>query len=83
VDTDSRYVADDVRTAVRNALAAGLLATGALGIGNPLFRSQLFEAVLKVPGTVAVEGVLWEGTPWVDFAAKPDSGYYYQFTVTV
>ena len=48
VDIDPRYVTADVVTAVQSALLdseKGLLATGNLGIGKPLFRSQLFEAV--------------------------------------
>jgi uncharacterized phage protein gp47/JayE len=83
VTVDPRYVPSAVWGAVTAALTdsdTGLLATGNLGIGNPLFRSQLFEQVLSVAGTVAVSGVLWGCCGFDDFAMTPGTGKYFDFT---
>ena len=83
VDVDPRYVEADVHAAVQAALSTGLLAEGALGIGRPFFRSQLFEAVLEVAGTTAVSGVFWNGVGLDEFAKAPGSGNYFLFTISI
>jgi hypothetical protein len=83
VDVDPRYVTADVHAAVSTALTGGLLATGYLGVGNPLFRSQLFEAVLAIAGTTAVSGIYWNYKPFTEFAKTPGSGHYFDFTLSI
>lgn len=86
VDIDPRYVAADVVTQVSQFLldpANGLLTTGNLGIGNPIFRSQIFEAVLSVEGTLSVSGIYWNNSVFTKFAEAPVSGYYFDFTAAL
>jgi hypothetical protein len=55
----------------------GILAPENIGIGLPLYRSALFEAVLKINGTTAVTGISLNGSNFVDFAVTPGAGNYY------
>jgi hypothetical protein len=83
VDIDPRYIPADVVTRVTQTLldpVNGLLTTGNLGIGNPIFRSQIFEAVLSVPGTMDVSGIHWGKEVFSKFAQTPGSGNYFDFT---
>lgn len=69
----------DIQAALMNA-ENGLLAPEHIGIGQPLFRSRLFDAVLEVEGAESVTGLLWEGSPWIEFRPeKPTPGCYYDF----
>lgn len=80
LEIDARRVVDTVLAAVRSALTdtqTGLLAPEQIGIGRPLYRSRVFEAVLAVAGTVAVEGILWNGAAWSAFALAPGAGKYF------
>lgn len=80
VEVDGRYLAADVAAAVRGALLdpdSGRLAPERIGIGAPLYRSRLFEAVLSVEGTVAVRGATINGQPFGQFAADPGAGRYF------
>jgi uncharacterized phage protein gp47/JayE len=79
LEIDARYQVDTVLAAVRTALTdaqTGLLAPEQIGIGRPLYRSRIFGAVLAVPGTVAVEGILWNGAPFAASALTPGTGNY-------
>jgi hypothetical protein len=80
IETDPRRLATDVTTAVQAALmnsASGMLAPENIGIGVPLFRSQIFEAVLAVPGAIAVNGLLWNGTPFDPYGIVSNPGTYF------
>jgi hypothetical protein len=80
IETDPRRVVDDVLNAVRSALmdqGTGLLAPEQIGISLPLFRSRIFEAVLAVPGTIAVTGLLWNGAPFHQYGLDPGAGRYF------
>ena len=80
VERDDAYVEEDVLTSVRNALTneeTGMLAVKNIGIGAPLYRSQLFAAILAVPGTVTVTYLEYDETPFETLAIKPPSGEYY------
>src|SRR5579859_6796355 len=80
IETDPRRLASDVIAAVRSALtnsATGMLAPENIGIGTALFRSQIFEEVLAVPGTIAVDGLLWNGAPFDPYGIVPDAGKYF------
>jgi hypothetical protein len=89
VDIDPRYVEDDVLADVRDALMneeTGLLAPERIGIGQPLFRSQIFWKILEVLGTEGILGIQWtliqDTWKWNDqfldsFAVKPEAGEYF------
>lgn len=82
VDTDPRRLEADVLKAVRAALlapAAGALTPERLGIGRTLFRSELFAAVLAVPGATAVRQLLLGGTAFPEPGINPGAGTYLDF----
>ena len=82
IETDARRLEADVLAAVRAALMnpdAGLLAPERVGIGAPLFRSRIFDAVLAVEGTVAVTGLMWNGSNFDPYGRKPGAGEYFDF----
>jgi hypothetical protein len=80
VKTDPRYLEADVLRKVREALLnskTGLLAPERIGIGQPLYRSQVFDAVLAVKGTVSVTGIFINGHPFNQFAVVPGPAGYF------
>jgi hypothetical protein len=80
IAVDPRRVEADVRSAVRAALLGagdGLLTPERVGIGLPLFRSQLFETILDVPGALAVDGLFWNGAEMADWGMTPGAGRYF------
>lgn len=80
IDIDPAYLERNVLAAVRAALMdaeTGILAPERIGIGTPLYRSRIFEAVLAIPGTVSVRGVTLDGQPFSDFAVSPGAGAYF------
>lgn len=82
LETDPRRLADDVAAETLAALldpASGLLAPERIGISAALFRSQIFAAVLAVPGAVAVTGLLWNGAPFDPYGIAADPGTYFDF----
>lgn len=81
IQIDPRYVNTVVLANVRQYLTDpdnGLLAAKQLSIEKPVFRSQIFEAVLSVEGTTAISGILWNGTAFNDYAIAPGNGKYFQ-----
>jgi hypothetical protein len=83
---DPKRFEDDVLSSARTALMdveTGLLAPERLGIGKPLFRSQLFEFLLDVTGVVSVTGLTFNSAPFSNFGVKPPAGYYFDFTNTL
>lgn len=82
IEIDPRYLLADLRKQVRALLATapdGLLSPERVGIGVPLFRSRIFEAVLSVPGAVAVRGLSLNGAPFADYGVNPGAGHYFDF----
>lgn len=85
VEVDERYVESDVLNNVRSAVIdedSGLLSPKNIGIGQPLFRSRLFAAILAVPGTLAVTHLTYdayvsEPVPFDELAIKPVAGEYF------
>ncbi|MEO8148080.1 MAG: hypothetical protein ABI723_10605 [Bacteroidia bacterium] len=77
---DPRYLESDVILELRQTLMdkrTGLLAPENIGIGQPLYRSKIFEAILKIKGTAAVESILLNEKNFNDFAVTPGSGHYF------
>jgi hypothetical protein len=57
---DPKYIADDVKTAVTNALLnpdSGLFGANRIGIGEVIYVSRIYQTCLSVPGAFAVEGL--------------------------
>jgi hypothetical protein len=80
VRIDDRYLETDVIAQVRQALTnidTGMLAAQNIGIGQPLFQSRLFEAILNVEGTVAVDGVFLNRKNFGQYAVTPGAGRYF------
>ena len=82
VQIDPRFVYNQVLNELRIQLTntdSGLLAPESLGIGKPLFRSQIFAAVTSVPGVLSVRNILWNNTPFSVYAKTPGAGKYFDF----
>lgn len=80
VEVDDSYVEDDVLQAVRSRLtdeSTGMLAIKNIGIGSPLYRSQLFSAILAEAGTLTVTQLQHDETPFEEMAIKPQAGEYF------
>ncbi len=80
VRIDNRFVASDVIQQLRYALTnpdTGMLAAQHIGIGRPLFQSRLFEAILQVEGTVAVDGIILNKKNFDQYAVTPGTGHYF------
>jgi hypothetical protein len=80
VRIDDRYLETDVIKQLRQALTntdTGMLSVQHIGIGQPLFRSQLFEAILSMEGTVAVDGILLNRKNFGQYAVTPGAGRYF------
>ncbi len=84
---DPSYEATALATALSDALnteETGFLMPENLGIGQHFFRSQLFAALLSVPGTTNVQAVYWsEGgaasTTFDSYGKRQDAGSYWDF----
>jgi hypothetical protein len=86
VTLDPRYVADLVEPLVLATLTdvdEGILQPEHLGIGAPLFDSAVFEAVLSVPGVVAVDGLHIDGDAFPQSAVVSAPGHWLDFTDAV
>lgn len=80
IKINPRYLEEDVIAGLRQNLLnkdTGLLAPENVGIGLPLFRSSLFENVLNVDGTEAVESILAGSNNFGEFALVPGTGCYF------
>ena len=84
VEVDEAYIEVDVITEITNTLLddyEGMLSERNIGIGKPLFRSQLYAAILAIPGTVAVTNMQTGGLAFEDMGIKPENpGEYYDIT---
>ncbi|MBN1875051.1 MAG: hypothetical protein JXA33_12535 [Anaerolineae bacterium] len=81
-----RYLEDNVLPEVRAALTdseKGLLSPERVGIGQPLFRSRIFEVVNSIVGVVCVQGILLKFDsdfwPWTSSAITAPAGSYLDF----
>jgi hypothetical protein len=82
IEIDSRYLEADVVAAVRTALMdpnTGLLAPERIGIGLPLFRSRIYEFVLRTPGAASVTAILLDCAELADWGITPGAGNYFDF----
>lgn len=82
IEIDSKYLDADVLAAVRSAIMdteSGLLAPERIGIGLPLFRSRIYEFVLRTSGATSVTSILFNGTELSDWGVTPGTGNYFDF----
>ncbi len=80
VQINPNYLPEDVLKRLRPALLdkqSGLLAPENIGIGQPLFRSRIFGAILSVEGTASVEGISVNGRGFHSYGISPGAGRYY------
>jgi uncharacterized phage protein gp47/JayE len=80
IEIDERHLEDVVLAAVRPVLMdteTGLLPPERIGIGKPLYRSRIYEAVTSVPGVASVQGLQWNGVPFPSYAVSPGAGRYF------
>lgn len=80
VKIDTRYLEEDVIRELRQTLmykSNSLLSPENIGIGLPLYRSRIFETVLNVKGTEAVQSIVINGNNFGDFAITPGTGKYF------
>lgn len=78
---DSEWVLEAVRQTLTDN-QTGLLALAQIPIGRPLFRSQLFAAILGVAGTQSVQSMTINGRP-APFAIPTAEGHYRDFLETL
>ena len=86
VRVDPSYQATLVKDAVVAALTApgiGPLVPEVIGVGAPVFRSQLLAEIIAVAGVTTVDSLLWQGTSFADYGTTPGDGAWFQVTLTV
>jgi hypothetical protein len=82
VETDARFVAADVAAAVAAHLLdpdIGILSNERIGVGQPVFRSVIFEAVLSVRGAAGVRSLQWDKALFHAYGKSPGAGRYFDF----
>ena len=82
IEVNTRYIDSEVIKDVQTVLtgeADGMLLPRNMGIGRPLFRSRIFEAVQSIPGVLAVRGMRFNGSSFADFVKAPPPGQYFDF----
>lgn len=80
VKVDANYLEKDVLAELRASLLdtkTGIFAPENIGIGKPLFRSEIFEAVLKIAGTETVQSILLNRENFSKYAIVPGTGFYF------
>jgi hypothetical protein len=80
IEIDPKYLEPKVLATVRAKLMGkqtGMLVPEQIGIGVPLYRSRIFEAVLAVPGVKSVQGMWGNSLPFIVFAVTPGAGRYF------
>jgi uncharacterized phage protein gp47/JayE len=82
IEVDTRYIDSEVIANVHTVLMGeedGMLIPRNIGIGRPLFRSRIFEAMLSVPGVLAVRGIRLNDSSFTAFVEAPPPGKYFDF----
>ncbi len=80
IKVDTNYLEKDVLSELRASLLyakTGIFAPENIGIGKPLFRSKIFEAVLKIAGTETVQSILLNRENFSKYAVVPGIGFYF------
>ncbi|MCX6227323.1 MAG: hypothetical protein NTV01_21685 [Bacteroidia bacterium] len=77
---DQRYNKEERFAAARECLmnpADGLLSPEVIGIGKPIYRSRLYEALISIEGILGVGDISWNGQAFREFAKCPEAGQYF------
>ena len=74
---DPKPVLDQVRERLLNP-QNGLFAPAQMQVGKPLFRSQMYQTILSVEGTIAVPNIVWNQKQLNASAVKPGAGAYFE-----
>jgi uncharacterized phage protein gp47/JayE len=77
---DQRYNKDEKIASARECLinpTSGMLATENIGIGKPIYRSQLYKALSSIEGIMGIGMITWNGQAFEAFAKRPDTGKYF------
>jgi len=81
IEVDPRYIIDNVVAAALTALTdpdAGLFGANRIGIGEVIYKSQIYAACLSVAGAVAVHSLVVKGAPaGVNYRFDPGEGSYF------
>ncbi|HEY4364586.1 MAG TPA: baseplate J/gp47 family protein [Bryobacteraceae bacterium] len=81
IEVDPKHIVDDVVGAAMTALTdpdAGLFGANRIGIGEVIYKSQVFAACLSVAGAVAVHSLTVKGAPaGVNYRFDPGEGSYF------
>ncbi len=80
IEVDPDYISEDVKKNVEESLMnkkSGLLAPENIGIGVPLYRSQIFERVMSVAGVLNVSAMSWNDKSFSTVAEDPGPGAYF------
>jgi hypothetical protein len=81
IEVDPRYIIDTVVAAALTALTdpdAGLFGANRIGIGEVIYKSQIYAACLSVAGAVAVHSLNVTGAPaGVNYRFDPGEGSYF------
>jgi len=83
VDVDRRFVEDEVLDVVEFKLLdekQGILAPEHIGIGRPLYRTVVFNAVTDIPGALTVIDIKWNGSFMKKYAISPGPGCFFDLT---
>jgi hypothetical protein len=82
ITINPRYLENDVLAQVRTLLMdplIGLLAPERIGIGLALFRSRIYEFVVRVPGADAVADLQLNNVSFAQWGISPGAGNYFDF----
>ncbi len=80
VSINPKFLEKDVISALFSSLlnpGSGILSPENIGIGKPLYRSRVFEAVLNVSGTEAVHEIVVNSIFFNTFALTPGAGNFF------
>ncbi len=83
VDVDKRFVEDEVLDVVEFKLLddkQGILAPEHIGIGRPLYRALIFNAVTDIQGALTVIDIKWNGSFMKEYAISPGPGCFFDLT---
>jgi len=82
VIVDARYIPADVENEITSALLGedGSLLPEKMGIGQPIFRSEIAAMVQDVDGVTGMQTILWDQNTMTDFGKDPGEGNYFDFT---
>ncbi|MBD3276535.1 MAG: hypothetical protein GF372_14565 [Candidatus Marinimicrobia bacterium] len=82
VIVDAKYIQADVEADILEILLGpdGRLLPENLGIGTPVFRSEIAAMVHFAEGVLGMQSIFWNQDQLSEFGKDPGDGYYFDFT---